>query len=106
MEELPNHILYGHRDICGPVKRSLVLQRAVLTTQSGQPHRSGSHIWLTVNTASLVQVDIQPIIKWHNAKPTAYVDALMDEFLCLDQGPAHKRRHVWLTLFRALDKVF
>ena len=35
-----------------------------------------------------------------------YVDVFVDNFLGLDQGLTHWRRHVCRTLFHALEKVF
>ena len=39
------------------------------------------------------------------AKLLAYMDACVDDFLGLAQGPRNRRRHVRSTLFHTLDKV-
>ena len=55
---------------------------------------------------SLVGLSREPYLKLTNAKPTASVDVLVNDFLGLAQGPAHRCHHAQRTLFRALEKVF
>ena len=47
-----------------------------------------------------------PYLQHPKAKLLAYEDVFVDNFLGLEQGPRHRRRHVHRTLFHALDKVF
>ena len=54
---------------------------------------------------SLARLSCDPHHRRINAKPMAYVDTLVDDFLGLAQGPAHTRRHVWHTLLHTLYKV-
>ena len=41
-----------------------------------------------------------------SAQFLAYVDVFVDDFLGLDKGPNHQRRHVRCNLFHALYKIF
>ena len=41
-----------------------------------------------------------------NSKLSAYVDVFVDYFLGLAQGPAHRQRRLWQTLFHYIYKVF
>ena len=43
---------------------------------------------------------------WANAKPSAYVDVFVYDFLGISQRPDHRRRQVRHTLFHYLYKVF
>ena len=47
-----------------------------------------------------------PYLRWDNAKLSAYVDVLVDNFLGLAQGTTHQQRQIWRTLFHTVDKVF
>ena len=47
-----------------------------------------------------------PYLRCSNTNHMAYVDVFVNEFLGLAQDPSHSQRHVWRTLFHALDKVF
>ena len=58
---------------------------------------------LTTEHAALKR---DPYLQRPNAKLIAYVDVFVNDFLGLEQGPRHHRRHVRCTLFHALDKVF
>ena len=44
----------------------------------------------------------EPYLRWDNAKPPAYIDIFVKDFLGLAQGPAHWRRQVRSTLFHAI----
>ena len=47
-----------------------------------------------------------PYLRRLKAKLLAYVDVFVDNFLGLEQGPRHRRRHVLRTVLHALNKVF
>ena len=47
-----------------------------------------------------------PYLRWANAKLSAYVDVLVDNFLGLAQIPAHRQSRVSKNLFHTLDEMF
>ena len=46
-----------------------------------------------------------PYLRQSKNKLSAYIDVFVNNFLELDQGPAHRRRQVWQIFFHILDKV-
>ena len=90
--DLANEALRTHQ----PSKQHLLYIRAEAVEPSPAPLFIQEHANLTRD----------PYLQRPNAKLLAYVDVFVDNFLGLAQGPRHRRRHVRLTLFHALDKVF
>ena len=62
--------------------------------------------YLPTPQPELSELTREPYLRWTNANTSTYVDAFVDNFLGLPQGPAHQRRQVRQTLFHSLEKVF
>ena len=71
-------------------------ERAAAIVPPPAPPLAEEHVNLTRN----------PYLRRPKAKLLAYVDVFVDNFLGLEQGPRHRRRHVLRTVLHALNKVF
>ena len=105
MEELSAHILHGYGDSSRPGQCSPALKLA--TPQAKLDKRAEV---VVIPDYHLLKESLKRLSRYtdlsrNNAKPISYVEVFANECLGLDQGTAHRRRHLCHNLFRTLEMV-
>ena len=97
--------MHGYRDIIGTIQLNPLLQPAIL-----QEKLDDCAEVVVIPDYHLLKESLKRLSRYtdlsrNNAKPISYVEVFANECLGLDQGTAHRRRHLRHNLFRTLEMV-